>query len=130
MQRSDIAAATLPYCGKFTILGITSQQLYVCWISEVIWLESMDRGGQTEWRLSYSKVVQRCCSVPSPGVSYRFIVIDIKHLEYVASILQPMNSCPCVHVRVIIVGGKLSKTIFNGDSSIFILVVCGKFDLW
>ena len=108
MQWSNIVAATLPYSGKYTILGIRSQELYVCWISEVIWLESMDRGGGTERRLSYSKVVQRCCSVPSPGVSCWFIVIDIKHLEYVAMILQPMNSCPYVRVRVFIVGGKLS----------------------
>jgi hypothetical protein len=93
-------------------------------------MESMERGGRTERGLSYSKVVQRYCSVPPPGVSYRFIVTDMKCLEYVAMILQPMNSCPYVRVRVIIVGGKLSKTIFNGDSFIFIFVVCGKLDLW
>jgi len=121
-------------CSKIAIFWqiygsrVISQQLYACWINEVIWLESMERSGETVGRLSYSKVVQRCCSVPSSGVFYWFKVIDIKRLEYVAMILQPMNSCPNVCVRFFIIVGKLSKTIFNVDSFIFILVVCSKFD--
>jgi hypothetical protein len=102
MEWLEIPAATLQQFGIFTLLGITSQQLYVCWISYVTWLESMDMGGQTVGRLSYSVLlVQRWCSAPSPVVYYRFIAIDIKRLEqYVAAILQPMNSCPYVGVCV------------------------------